>query len=79
MNALLPLALAPLINVGGSQLLSWLVTLVIIGGFVYFIVWCLTKFLGPPNIPEPVKWVLWIIAAIILFIFIFAAFGLRIP
>lgn len=73
------IALAPLIDVGGSVLLSWVVTLVIIAGFVWFIVWCLTRFLGPPNIPEPIKWILWVIASIILFIFIFAAFGLKIP
>lgn len=77
MNTLL--ALAPLVNVGGSLLLSWLVTLLLIAVVVWFIVWIVTKFAGPPNIPEPFRWIIWVIVGIALLIFVFAAFGMRIP
>lgn len=73
------LALAPLFNVGGSLVLSWLLTLVLIAAFVYFIVWIVTKFAGPPSIPEPVRWIIWVVVAIALLIFVFAAFGIRLP
>lgn len=73
------LAVAPLINVGGSVLLSWLVTLVIIAVIITFIVWIVTKFAGPPSIPEPFRWILWVIVAIALLLFLFAALGVRLP
>ena len=79
MNLLILLALSPLINIGGSLLLSWLVSLVLIAVIVWFIVWLVTKFAGPPSIPEPARWIIWVIVAVALLIFIFAAFGLRIP
>lgn len=79
MNTLALLALAPLVNVGGSLLLSWLVTLLLIAVVVWFIVWIVTKFAGPPNIPEPFRWIIWVIVGIALLIFVFAAFGMRIP
>lgn len=73
------LALAPLVSVGGSVLLSWLVTFLIIAAVVLFVVWLASKFLGPPNIPPPWTWILWCIIAIGLVLFIFSAFGVRIP
>jgi len=76
-NALL--ALAPIVNIGGSVLLSWLVTLLIIGGVVAFIIWLVKQFAGPPSIPDPYRWILWVIVAIGLIVFIFMAFGIHIP
>jgi hypothetical protein len=76
---LLVLALAPIVNVGGSQLLGWLLSLAIIAAIVWFVVWLVSKFAGPPSIPEPFRWILWIIVAIVLLMFIFAALGVRIP
>lgn len=77
MNSLL--ALGPVVNVGGSLLLSWLLTLVIIAGIVIFVVWVVTKFAGPPSIPEPFRWILWVIVAVALLVFIFAALGVHLP
>lgn len=71
--------LTPFFNVGGSILLSWLLSLVIVACLVCFVVWLVTKFAGPPSIPEPFRWVIWVIVAILLLIFIFAAVGIRIP
>lgn len=73
------LALAPLVNIGGSVLLSWLVSLVLIAAIVWFIVWVVTKFAGPPTLPEGARWIIWVIVAIALLVFIFAAFGIRLP
>jgi len=78
MSALL-LALAPIVNVGGSAILGWLLTLAIIAVIVIFIVWLVTKFAGPPSIPEPFRWVIWLVVAIALLIFIFAALGIHLP
>ncbi len=78
MNTIL-LALAPLVTVGGSLVLSWLLTMVIIAGIVIFIVWLVTKFAGPPSIPEPFRWIIWVLVAIALLIFIFAALGVHLP
>lgn len=78
MNTLI-LAMAPLVPVGGSVVLSWLLTLAIIAGIVIFIVWLVTKFAGPPVIPEPFRWIIWVVIAIALVIFIFAALGIHLP
>lgn len=73
------LALQPIMNIEGhSSLLSWLLSLVIIATVVYFVVWLVTKFAGPPNIPEPAKWIVWAVVGIALLIFIFAALGIAI-
>lgn len=79
MNTLLFLALAPLVNVGGSAILGWLLTLAIIACIVFFVVWLVKSFAGPPSIPEPFRWVLWLVVAIALLVFIFAALGIRLP
>lgn len=76
---LITLALAPLVNVGSSALLSWLLTLLIIAVTITFIVWMVTKFAGPPSIPEPFRWVIWVIVAIALLIFLFTALGVKLP
>lgn len=73
------LALAPLVNIGDSVILSWLLTFVLIAAIVWFIVWVVTKFAGPPVIPEPVRWIVWTLVIIALLIFVFAALGLHIP
>lgn len=73
------LAIAPLINVGGSVLLSWAVTLLIIAVAVTFVVWLVSKFAGPPVVPEQFRWIIWAIVIIALIIFIFAALGIGIP
>lgn len=73
------LAVGPPINVGGSAILSWLLTLVIIAAIVWFVVWIVTKFAGPPAIPEPLRWVIWVLVAIGLLVFLFAALGIRLP
>lgn len=78
MNALLAV-LAPIVNVGGSAILGWLLTLAIISAIVWFVVWLVTKFAGPPSIPEPFRWVIWIVVAIALLLFIFAALGIHLP
>lgn len=72
-------ALAPLVNVGGSMLINWLLTMVLIVGTFLVLVWCLTKIIGPPNIPENFRWILWCIVAVGLIIFLFAAFGVHLP
>lgn len=73
------IAIAPLVKIGGSILLSWVATLAIIAGLVIFVVWLVSKFAGPPRIPEPFRWIIWLIVAIALIIFIFAALGIRLP
>jgi hypothetical protein len=73
------IALAPLVNVGGSQLLGWLLSLAIIAVIIWFVVWLVSKFAGPPSIPEPFRWVIWIVVAIALLLFLFAALGIRLP
>lgn len=78
MNSLL-LVLAPLFHVGGSAILGWLLTLVLIAAIVIFVVWLVSKFAGPPSIPEPFRWIVWVVVAIALIIFIFAALGIGIP
>ncbi len=75
----LTIALAPFVIVGGSALLSWLLTLVIIAAVICFVVWLVTKFAGPPSIPEPARWIIWVIVAIALLIFLFASLGIRLP
>lgn len=79
MNLPLLAVLQPLFHVGGSVLLGWLLTLVIIAAIVWFVVFIVTKFAGPPTIPEGARWIIWIIVAIALIIFIFAALGIGIP
>jgi len=78
MNAFV-LALAPIVNVGGSAILGWLLTLAVIAAIVIFVVWLVTKFAGPPVIPEPFRWIIWVVVAIALLIFIFAALGIHLP
>lgn len=67
--------LHPVVNVGVSGLLSWLITLLIIAIVVTFVVWLVSKFAGPPSIPEPFRWIIWVIVAIVLVVFILAALG----
>lgn len=71
--------LQPLFRPGGSVILGWLLTLVLIAAIVIFVVWLVTKFAGPPSIPEPFRWVIWVLVAIALLVFIFAALGIGIP
>lgn len=73
------LALAPLVNVGGSQLLGWLLSLAIIAIIIWFVVWVVSKFAGPPSIPEPMRWIIWVVVAIALLLFLFSALGIRLP
>lgn len=79
MNALLLAAFQPFFQVGGSVVLSWLLTFVLIAAIVMFVVWLVTKFAGPPSIPEPFRWIIWVVVAIGLLIFLFAALGIGIP
>lgn len=71
--------IAPFFTPGGSLILGWLITLAVIVITVIFIVWLVTKFAGPPNIPEPFRWIIWLVAAIALLVFIFAALGIHLP
>lgn len=73
------LVLQPLVHVGASMLLAWLLTLAIIAGLVIFVVWLVSKFAGPPSIPEPFRWIIWVIVAIALILFIFATLGISLP
>ncbi len=73
------LALAPLVSVGGSVVLSWLLTFVLIAAIVWFVVWIGTKLAGPPVIPEPMRWVVWCLIIIALLVFLFAALGIHLP
>ncbi len=59
-------------------LIDWLITFVVIAAVVSFVVWLVTKFAGPPVIPEPFRWILWVIVAIALLVFIFASLGIAI-
>lgn len=72
-------ALRPFFVVGNSAILSWLLTLAVIAAIVIFIVWLVSKFAGPPSIPEPFRWIIWVVVAIALLIFIFAALGIALP
>lgn len=74
----LTLALAPIVQVGGP-LTSWLISVAIIVGLVLLAIWLITKVAGPPSIPEPFRWIIWVIVAIAILIFVFAAFGIRLP
>lgn len=77
MNALA--ILHPLFQPGGSIILGWLLTFVLIAAIVTFVVWLVSKFAGPPSIPEQFRWIIWVIVAIGLLVFIFAALGIGIP
>ena len=79
MNTYLLAALSPFVNVGGSVILSWIVTLVLVAALIWFVVWIVTKFAGPPSIPEPVRWIIWVLVAVALLVFLFAALGIRLP
>lgn len=72
-------ALTPIVSVGGSSILGWLLTLAIIAALVYFVIWLVSKFAGPPNIPDPFRWIIWVVVSIALLIFIFAALGIHLP
>ena len=76
MNTLALFAAIP--HLVASPLLNLLITLLLVAIVVSFIVWLVTKFAGPPNIPEPFRWILWCIVAIALLVFIFWAFGIAI-
>lgn len=65
----------PFVNVGSSGLLSWLISLLILAVAVTFIIWLVSKFAGPPNIPEPFRWIIWVVVGIALLILILGAFG----
>lgn len=79
MNLPLFALLAPVYSPGGSVILGWLLTLLLIAVIVYFVVWLVTKFAGPPVIPEPFRWIIWVVVAVALLVFIFAALGIRLP
>lgn len=65
----------PFVHVGSSGLLSWLISLLILAVAVTFIIWLVSKFAGPPNIPEPFRWIIWVVVGIALLILILGAFG----
>jgi hypothetical protein len=69
----------PWINVGGSQVLSWLLTLGFIAALVIFVIWLVSKLAGPPSVPEPFRWIIWLVVIMALLIFLFAALGIRLP
>lgn len=79
MNLPLLLVLRPFVTFGGSVILGWLLTFAIIAAVVIFVVWLVTKFAGPPSIPEQFRWVIWLLVAIALLVFVFAALGIAIP
>lgn len=71
--------LAPFAAPGGSILLGWLLTFVLIAAVVWLVVYVVTKFAGPPTLPEGARWIIWVIVAIALLVFIFAALGIHLP
>jgi hypothetical protein len=71
-------ALSPIVQVGGP-LTNWLISLALIALIVWFVVWIVTKFAGPPSIPQGFAWVIWIVVGIALLIFLFAALGIALP
>lgn len=71
--------LQPITQPGGSVLLGWLITLVLIAVVVWFVVFLVTKFAGPPTLPEGARWIIWLVVAIALLVFIFAALGIHLP
>ncbi len=70
--------LRPIIHVGTGGLLSWVISLLILAVVVTFVVWLVSKFAGPPNIPEPFRWIIWVVVAIVLLVVICAALGVAI-
>ncbi len=74
------LAFAPFVpTLGGSVLLAWLLTLVIIVGTVVCIVWLVTKIIGRPQMPSWAASIIWIVVAIGLIVFLFNALGIHLP
>lgn len=79
MNLPILLAVAPFVSVGGP-LTNWLISLLLIGVIIAFVVWAVTKFAGPiPAMPAPWSWIIWLIVGIALLLFLFSALGLRLP
>lgn len=70
--------LTPIVQIGGP-LTSWLISLALLAFLVIFVVWLVSKFAGPPSIPEQFRWIVWIIVAIALLVLIFAALGISLP
>ncbi len=80
MNTLLITAIAPLVTVGSSLLVSWLVSIAIIALIIFLIAWGVAKMAGPPDqLPPMVRAGIWIIAAIGVLIFLFDALGIKLP
>lgn len=71
--------LRPFVEVGGSVVLSWLLTLAMIAVLFLFVVWLVTKIAGPPAIPEQFRWIVWVLVAVALLVFLFAALGIALP
>ncbi len=69
------LAIEPIVRLARSPLLNWLMSLAVLAFVVCFIVWLVSKFAGPPNIPEPFRWIIWVVVGIALLILILGAFG----
>lgn len=72
------IVLHPFVQVGTTGLLSWLITFLIIAAVVCFVVWLVSRFAGPPSIPEPFRWIIWVVVAVALLVFIFASLGIAI-
>jgi ABC-type multidrug transport system permease subunit len=70
--------LRPIIHVGQGGILSWIISLLILAVVVTFVVWLVSKFAGPPNIPEPFRWIIWVVVAVVLLVVICAALGVAI-
>lgn len=60
-------------------MLGWVLTFLLVAAVFLLIVWLMTKIIGPPNIPEQFRWILWVVVAVGLLIFVFLAFGVKIP
>ncbi len=76
-------AIAPFIDpsdVGGSKILAWVLTLALIAGGILFVIWAVTKLVGgPPSVPEPFRWIIWVLVAILLLVVLFAGMGIHLP
>lgn len=75
MNAILA---ATALTLSASPLMNLLLTLLMVAIVVSFVVWIVTKFAGPPSIPEPFRWIIWVIVAVAMLVFVLWAFGIRI-
>lgn len=67
----------PILAYGALTALAIKAAIVII--VVCIVAWVANRFLGPPNLPDPVKWIVWLVIVIAVIAFVFYAFNIPMP